>query len=156
MIYATKGSFIQALKDIKYLKEKLEEEKQMLDRFEYLRYGKIKSPLDYEITGYKSKEAIRALKIVRTPPNSELTNDRNEALEKQIDLCITKIERYNKEIKSAYAELEKIDEPLKSILTVRFVEQRKLRYVCKKFKQMYLDESGMYKYIMRELDRYYN
>ena len=155
MIYATKGAFIQALKDTTYLKDKISEQEQMLERFEYLRYGKIKSPLDYDVIGYKNNETIRELKVVRTVQSGENIYERNSALEGQIKKCKDKINAYKKIIDDANDDLSAISEPLKSILRVRYIEHKKLRYVCKRFKELYLDDSGMYKYIMRELDKYY-
>lgn len=127
----------------------------MLERYEYLRYGKIKSPLDYDVIGYKGNETVRELKVVRVPQSSDVIFDRNQMLEKQIEKCKDKLNAYKKILCDASSDLDLIEEPLKSILQVRYVERKKLRYVCKRFKEMYLDDSGMYKYIMRELDKYY-
>ena len=52
-------------------------------------------------------------------------------------------------------DLKKIDEPLKGILIKRYMEHKKLKEVCQTW-DVILDESGLYKFIMKELEKYYN
>lgn len=154
MLHVTKGSFIQALRDIHLLEDKIEQEDMLLKRYEYLRFGKIRSPLDYDITGYKGKETIREFKVGGSIGVDE-KYDMNEMLEKKIKDSSKKILEYKTLIDKTNTDLNTIDEPLRSVLKTRYIEQKKLKYVCKKYPEFYLDSSGMYKYIMRELDKYF-
>lgn len=154
MIYDTKGEFIQALKDYDTYKEKSEVWQNKYRDLYYLRYEKVRSPLDYDIVGYENGEAIRQLKG-RGSFNSEVISDSQQRLDSELERCIEENSKLLSKIHSVESEIAVIKEPLKTIIMYRYMGHHKLKDVCKKFKDLYLDEAGMHKYIMRELDRYY-
>ena len=154
MLFETKGEFIQALKDYDLLKEK---ENALIEEYRnlnYLRYEKVKSPLDYDVVKYNKKgEAIRQIKG-RGSFNSESIAERNEQLEEQMEKLLDRAATIRIKLANIDQELGEFDSPLREILIMRYKENKKLKDVCKCF-NLYLDESGMYKFIMRELDKYY-
>lgn len=154
MLFLTKGEFIQALKDYQTYKERAEWLKNKYQDLYYLRYEKVRSPLDYDIIGYKNGEAVRQLKT-RGSYNESVVTESQDKLEAEMVACLEKRSNLVSKINNVECELDKFQEPLKSILTLRYIEHAKLKVVCKKFKNMYLDEAGMHKYIHRELDKYY-
>lgn len=155
MNYLTKGEFIQALKDYHYVENMLNEEHLNHSKLYYLRYEKVKSPLDYEIVGYDKKgSAIREIKG-RVHVEQGAISDSQALLDKQLLISQEKLLLYRKVLDKCDNELSLISEPLKTMLILRYKEHYKLKYLCNKYKELYLDESGMYKYIMRELNKYY-
>lgn len=155
MNFITKGEFIQALKDYDDIKRLHYKVKTLYDRAYYQRYEKIKSPLDYEVVGYDSNgESIRQIKG-RGSVSQEQITEKNEILDKKIEDYEKKLKAYESLMKKTNDELYLIDQPLNSILVERYKKHKTLKNVCNKFRELCLDESGMYKYIMRELDKYY-
>ena len=153
MIYDTKGEFIQALKDFdKYYESALKWRSRYRD-LHYLRYEKVKSPLDYDVVGYKKGEAIRQIKS-RSSYNHEAVIESQEKLDDEMQKCLDEFTRFQNKMSNCMAELDSIAEPLKSILDMRYLKHKKLKEICKK-SDLYLDEAGLYKYIMRGLDKYY-
>ena len=154
MIFLTKGEFIQALKDYNKYKEMSEDlQKQYKDLY-YLRYEKVRSPLDYDIVGYEGNKAIRQLKG-RGGFSQEAITESREKLEEKMQMIVDRNSELLKKINNVNDEMLNFDEPLRSILDCRFRKHMKLKTVCSKFSEMYLDEAGMHKYINRELDKYY-
>ena len=155
MNYMTKGEFVQALKDYHYIEELLSEEAKHLDDLNYLRFGKVKSSLDYDIVGYdRNGNVLRQIKG-RSSVNRDAINESNEKLDVRITLSQRKLDNYRMALEKCDSELNIISEPLKEMLTLRYREHYKLHKLCKHFKKLNYDESAMYKYMMRELDRYY-
>ena len=153
MIYDTKGEFIQALKDYEnYYNTALKWRERYSDYY-YLRYEKISSPLDYDIIGYENEEAIRLIKT-HTTFNKDSVLIKQEQLDEEMQICLDEFTKMKKKMDNVNSELKNISEPLRTILELRYKQHKKLREVCKKSK-LYLDEAGMYKYIMRNLDKYY-
>lgn len=152
MIYSTSGEFIQAMKDYKVILEKCEEWKETYHNLYYQRYEKVRSPLDYDIVGYKHGEPIRQIK--RGGFNKDSIIEYQENLDEQLEKALDEYSKLKVKAENVFVELKKIEEPLKSLLIMRYVEHMKLKEVSKK-SNLYLDESGMYKYIMRGLKRYY-
>lgn len=153
MIYDTKGEFIQALKDYdKYYEAALKWRSKYRD-LHYLRYEKVKSSLDYDIVGYEDGEAIRQIKG-RNTYNHQKALETQEKLDDELQKCLDEFTRYQNKMQNCMAELNSIKEPLKTILDMRYLKHQKLKEICKK-SDLYLDEAGMYKYIMRGLDKYY-
>lgn len=155
MEFLTSGEFIQALKDYHNIEERKKIAEAEYDRLCYLRYEKVKSPLDYDIVGYDKKgNALRQIKG-RSIASSEQIADSNDALDKKMEQCSKKISQYRDILLKTDVELAAIGMPLKKILIVRYKEHSKLKKVCNAFSELCLDESGMYKYIKRELEKYY-
>lgn len=158
MIYSTSGGFIQALKDYERKKAKAEQYKKRYQDLYYERYQKVRSPLDYDIVGYKKNkkgeiEAIRQIKIGGSY-NENAVSDYHEVLDEEIDSLLDKYSKLAVELENTRLDLKQIAEPLRSILIMRFVHHRKLKDVCQNI-DLVMDESGLYKFIQRELKRYY-
>lgn len=157
MIYSTSGEFIQALKDYKELKKKAEQWKDRYQTLYYLRYEKIRSPLDYdEVTKRKKDGTVEVIRQIKTGGtfNQEVASSVNEQLDQDIDLCTSEYSKLIVKMENTRDELKRIDEPLRKLLILRYMEHMKLKDVVKK-SGLYLDESGMYKYIQRGLEKYY-
>lgn len=155
MEYVTKGEFIQAIIDYDIVNEKLSEEKANYKRLMYLRYEKVKSPLDYNVVGYNKKgEAVREIKS-RGSYNSEEILDNQEKLDKKIEISLNKIEQYKSKLKKVEKNLNLIAEPLKSMLVLRYRKKQKLKELAKKYSDISNTESGIHKYMDRELDFYF-
>ena len=159
MIYTTKGEFIQALKDYKIIENKIEQTKEKLERLNYLRFDKVRSPLDYDVVGYKKGKdnelvQVRQIKTGGTY-NREQILETQEHMDVQIEQCEKELKTLRSKISQTDKELENIESPLKDVLIMRYKNKKKLKEVCKKY-GLYLDISGMYKFIMRELDKYYD
>lgn len=154
--YYTIGEFLQALKDIPEWKVRLQAEKENLKKLNYLRYEKIKSPLDYEIVGYdKYGQPIREIKTRRKVTESDISSNR-EMLDKKIAKSKEIIKSLTDKINNAVKALNSIkEEPLHEIVYIKFVKNKKYKDICKQFSELHYDESGMYKYIMRELEKYF-
>lgn len=153
MIFSTSGGFIQSLKDYDKKKKKAEEWKERYHDLYYQRYEKIRSPLDYDIVGYKNGEPIRQIKRGGSY-NEEVVSAIHEKLEKEMEKVLNEYSKLMVEMENTKDELKRIEEPLKGILVMRYLEHKKLKEVCK-VSDLFLDESGMHKYIMRELGKYY-
>lgn len=155
MNYLTKGEFVQALKDYHYIEELMSDEQKYLDDLNYLRFGKVKSSLDYDIVGYdKNGNVLRQIKG-HSSVNRDAINESNEKLDVRITLSQKKLDYYRMALEKCDSELNIISEPLKSMLELRYKEHYKLQKLCKRFKNLCYDESAIYKYMMRELDKYY-
>lgn len=153
MIFDTKGEFIQALKDYKNYGELALKWKNMYREYYYLRYEKISSPLDYDIVGYENNEPIREIKK-HSVYNSDLVNAKKEELEDNMQYCLDEYSKLQVKMQNVMSDLKSIDEPLHTVLDLKYLKHKTLKEVSKKC-NLYLDESGMYKYIMRGLDKYY-
>lgn len=155
MIFLTKGEFIQALKDYDIYIAKIDTLKEEYRNLYYLRYEKIKSPLDYDVIGYdKNNEPIRQIKMSAHLSDEQISKN-HEILDNKIEECLDKISDLTVKKINVEDELNNISKPLKSILITRYLKHKKLKYVCEKYSELYLDEAGMHKYIMRGLDKYY-
>lgn len=151
MLYTTKGEFIQALKDYKTIKEKIKQTEEKLDRVNYLRFDKVKSPLDYDVVGYKKNKnnefvQVRQIKS-RGSYNREQIIDSQEEMDKQITKFENELKVMRSKISQTDKELENIESPLKDILIMRYKNNKKLKEVCRNY-GLYLDISGMYKFII--------
>lgn len=153
MIYDTKGEFIQALKDYKKYIEIANKWKHEYQDLYYLRYEKVKSPLDYDIVGYKNGEAIRQIKG-RGVLTDEMLHATQEKIEERMEYCLERYTEVKKKAENADIELSNIKLPLREILVQRYKNGVKLK-VLSQSTNLYLDEAGLHKYIMRGLDKYY-
>lgn len=155
MIFLTKGEFIQALKDYEYYLTMLDKAKDEYRNLHYLRYEKIKSPLDYDIVGYdKNGEPIRQIKTSARLSDEQISKN-HEILDGKIEECLERVSELTAKKINIEDELKSIHKPLRNILITRYLKHKKLKYVCGKYSDLYLDEAGMHKYIMRGLDKYY-
>lgn len=153
MNFITKGDFLQALSDYKRLEERYAEYQKQFRDLHYLRYEKVRSPLDYEVVGYKNDETVRVIKG-RGSFNPELASENNERLDSELEITLDKADRIYKTMENVRAELCIIKEPLKSWLIWKYYNGMTLKQVIKKAK-LNISESGMQKLINRELDKYY-
>lgn len=154
MLFLTKGEFIQALKDYYTYKERAERLKNKYQDLYYLRYEKVRSPLDYDIVGYKNGETVRQLKT-RGSFNESVITESQDKIEADMVACLEQHSNIVGKINNIECELDRFQEPIKSILIERYMKHKKLKSVCTKFSELYLDEAGMHKYIHRELDKFY-
>ena len=153
MIYTTSGEFIQALKDYKTYIKMAEEFKEKYRDLHYQRYEKVRSPLDYDIVGYKKGEPIRQIKRGGSY-NAETIRAFQEKLDAEIDYVLDEYSKLIVKAQNVKDELNRIKEPLRGVIVMRYLEHKKLKEVCKK-SGLFLEESGMSKYIQRELNKYY-
>ena len=153
MLFDSKGEFIQALKDYYTFEQLIEKNAQLYRDVYYLRYEKVRSPLDYDIVGYNKKtdEPIRQIKG-RSSFSQETVMELQEQLDDKLEMLLDKNTELKKKVQKINDELKNIDEPLRSILILRYREKTKLKDICKKYS---LTESGLHKYIDRGLDKYY-
>lgn len=152
MVYLTKGEFLQALKDYERLCYKIGELRDEKARLHYLLYEKIKSPLDYDVVGYKNGEPIRQIK--RGGRISEdLKLESREKMEEKYNSVCARIEDLKKRTKETMDALDELDSPLKDIVSARYLGGTKLKALAIRFG--FADESGIYKYIQRNLNRFF-
>ena len=155
MMYLTKGDFISALKDFSKIEEKMNEWANKYHNLYYLRYEKVRSPLDYDVVGYKNGEPIRQIKSGGSF-NQERVMAYNEMLDADIEKALDKYSDYKTKNENTLDDLKRIEEPLRSILVLHYKERKTLKEVCKKYKKkLVLDEVGMHRYIQNGLDKYY-
>ena len=76
-----------------------------------MRYEKIKSPLDYEIVGYKGDEAIRAIKH-----STHVSNDKILQAQENID---KEIERVSKLLKRCQMIIKRVDKQLDALPEIK-------------------------------------
>lgn len=119
-IFLTKGEFIQALKDYHILEEKLKNYKCEYDKVYYQRFIKVKSPLDYDIIGYKNEEPIRKLKQ-RSYLNPELATDINEKLDCQLEILESNIKKCEYKLEQCDKKLDEFEEPFRSIIVDKYI-----------------------------------
>lgn len=153
MIFLTKGEFLQALKDCKRYEKIREIEKNRLKELNYLRYEKIKSPLDYDVVGYKNGEQIRQIKGHSYAASDQIA-EQHEKLDRQIEDAKKIIKTLDVKIKNAKDELGKFPPELKLYLTKKYFEGKTFRQTIKECNSNY-DEASLYNYIHRQLDKYY-
>lgn len=150
-MYISKSEFIFALTQIKTNEKSLDELKEQLEKCEYKLYSRIKNPNDYDIVGYDSnREAIRSIKS-----GSRVTNeqkwDYRQKLEEERDDLKSRIQEIEMRVKEAKYTLGMLEEPLKTICELKFVEGKKYEEVCSKLGNMSV--STLFRYVNKELDR---
>lgn len=151
MLFGSKNEFIASLKDYYKNQEIAEESAQKYRDTYYLRYEKVKSPLDYEIVGYKNNTPVRQIKG-RGVFNEQTVHELQEYLDNQLEYYLDRYTRYKKKCQNTDDELKNIAEPLKSIIILRFRENKRLKDIGKRYN---MSESGLTKMINRGLDEYY-
>ena len=152
MLFDSKNDFISALKDYHKYEDIIQEAKEKYRDAHYLRYNKVKSSLDYDIVGYKNGEAMRVIKG-RGSFSEETISNLHEYLDNQLEFYLDRVTKYEKKKQMVEDELRQIEDPLRSILILRFRENVKQKDVAKRFN---MSEGGMSKYINRELESYYD
>ena len=130
-MYLTANEFIYALKCVSEWQEKKIAIQKEIDKLNYLLYEKVKSPLDYDIVGYKNNEAMRSIKTGRTPSQSEIL-DQREKLNNKLDNLIKQKNEIKKKISEVKETLSMINEPLKSILIEAFINKESYSAIAKK------------------------
>ena len=159
MIYSTSGGFIQSLKEYDKKKAKAEQWKEKYQDLYYERYEKVRSPLDYDIVKYKKKKdgSMEAIRQIKTGGsfNENVIRDVHERLERDMENALNEYSKLKVEMENTLSDLARIGEPLKGILIKRYLEHKKLREVCATL-DVILDESGLHKYIFKELEKYFN
>ena len=151
MLFDSKNDFIASLKDYYKNKEIAEESAQKYRDTHYLRYEKVKSPLDYEIVGYKNNSPVRQIKG-RGVFNEQTVHELHEHLDNQLEYYLDRYTRYTKKCQMTDDELMNIKEPLRSIIILRFRENKRLKDIGKRYS---MSEGGLSKLINRELESYY-
>ena len=155
MIYLTKGDFISALKDYHKVEAKMLEWKRKYKDLYYLRYEKVRSPLDYDVVGYKGEQPIRVLKHGGKQSTDKIA-EYHAMLEADMEKALDKYSDYKIKNDNTDDDLKRIAEPLKSILILHYREHKTLKEVCRKYKKkLVLDEVGMHRYIQKNLDDYF-
>lgn len=121
MMFKTKGEFIQALKDYDFYKSKLSTLKFEYERLDYIRFNKVKSPLDYDVVGYENGEQMRSLKT-RSYTSNEQIAERNESLDNKLTTLKNTIASYESTIQEVDNQLLVFKEPLRSVLVTRYIK----------------------------------
>lgn len=154
MEFITKGEFIQAIKDYDYICELWNRERENYQRLKYLRYEKVRSPLDYDVVGYQDKETVRVIKGRGSYNPSEIL-DNQEKLEKKMGESLNKIGEYSNKLGKIDRSLNEVKEPLRSMLIMKYKQRKTLKEVAEKYPMISFTESGIYKYIDKTLDEYF-
>lgn len=155
MLYDTKDEFIGAMKSYHTIEKKCEEWKEKYREKHYLRYEKVRSPLDYDVVGYKNGETIRQIKKGGSF-NAEVVAEYQEKLDAEMEKCLDRYSDLKIKLENVNDELKRFEEPLRSILVERYIEKVSLKKVTKKYREiLYLDDVGMHRYIERGLNEAY-
>ena len=104
-MYDTSREFLADLKSYKEWQNRKQGQLDLLKDLKYLRYEKVKSPLDYDVVGYQGKEQIRAIKTHGAPPTIDERWDTIERIDGEI-------ERVTKLLKRCEDKLTKIEKAL--------------------------------------------
>ena len=156
-MYLTKGEFIQTLKDYRIIKDKIKNLRCEYAKIEYLRFNKVKSPLDYEIIGYKDNETIRALKE-RSYINPDIVSSNNEKLEKEMLIIKDKLKKCELTIKNCEYVLNKLSKPIRYIIIDRFINKKTYKELAKKYNKHYqgvIYPNTILRDINKALDEYF-
>ncbi len=135
-MFKTKGEFIQTLKDYDLYKTKLDTLKVEYEKLDYIRFNKVKSPLDYDVVGYKDGEQMRSLKT-RSYTSNEQIAQRNESLDKQLEQLEKKITSYESTIKEVDAQLKTFKEPFRSVIVYRYIKGNTYNATIIKFPNLF-------------------
>lgn len=135
-MFKTKGEFIQALKDYNTYKDKLSTLKFEFEREEYNRFSKVKSPLDYDVVGYKDGEQIRSLKT-RSYVSDVQRAERNENLDKKLAKLKQEISSYELAIQEVDTQLKVFKEPYRSVLIDRYINNFTYYQLINKYSSMF-------------------
>lgn len=161
MLYVTKGEFIQALKDVEELKKRVYLYEIEYEKKIYLRFEKVKSPLDYDIIGYDDKETIRQLKT-RGHVSQEQILQSNEILDKEIYDLEENITCCRERIDKALKMLSTLKQPLRAIVEDKYMNNKTYSQIASKYsKNFYQKKEGIVwdmqvkRYISDELDKYF-
>ena len=153
MNFLSKADFVAAMRDYNKYKRIIAEYRDKLKELNYLRFEKVKSPLDYDIVGYDGGEPIRQIK---TPSfsNPEVIRENQDRLDEKIESVEGQIELYVQEINKVDSELRSFPKSVRPLLRDRYIEKKTLRELLVKY-GLRVNESGLHKYINSILDERY-
>ncbi len=150
-MFATKGEFIQSLKDINSYDDIIGKYQLQLEEIDYILYDKMRSPLDYDIIGYNGKEAERMLKTHSYISEADRLEARDILLKKRDDI-IQKMSYITERYSETMGLLETMDERLQNILKDKFINGLTYTQVANKYDFLYYVE--VIRYIQKSLDNY--
>lgn len=151
-MYLNSNEFIFALTQLNIWKRRRSDLEDELEKLDYLRFRKVKSPNDYDVIGYEGKEAIREQKS-RSYVSEYQRMERWEEQDRQIEEVKSKILNLSGKIDECECALEELEEPLKGMCIDKYIRGKTFESIAPGYG---FSASGMFKYIMRELSRLYN
>lgn len=122
-MYYNSKDFINDLKNYNEWIERAKGQHFLLDKLNYLRYEKVKSPLDYDIVSYQGKEPVREIKH-SAPPSNEQIMRVQENLDKEIKRVTNLLNRCNKVIERVNKQLELLPEEIKKACVEIYIKGR--------------------------------
>lgn len=150
--YLSKEEFIAEASSLTAYKTKVHALKQELEKIEYLLYGKIQNPNDYDIVGYDSKgETIRAAKL-GSSVNKEQREDYREKLDYKRNELERKIKRLNKKISDVEIEIASLPEPLQTMVKMKYIEKLSYSAIAAKY---YMNRETCRRYLNNCLSKRY-
>lgn len=128
-MYLNVNEFLNDLKELRRFEQTLQDQTKVLRDLEYLRYGKMKSPLDYDIVGYTGKTPIRQIKSRGYISDEERTS-REASLDTKIQHTKSRIRYCQMKIQSVKDLLNKLDDDLKDTLIKIYVEKHSFQKIA--------------------------
>ena len=146
-MYDSARDFINDLRSLREWEERRDGQLELLRNLRYIRYQKVKSPLDYDIVGYKNNEPIRSIKS-----HSTITTDKRWETIDRIDKEIARVKRLLKRCRQRIIKinngLDKLDPKLRSMCIAIYVKGR--RYEDVAF-DVGMSRTSLYRYVREGL-----
>lgn len=155
MLYYNSKDFINDLKNYNTWKVRAKGQLKLLDKLNYLKYEKIKSPMDYDIIGYDGKEPIRAIKH-SAPPTSEQIYDAQERLDKEIRRVTNLLNRCNEIINKVNKQLNALPEDVRKACVEIYIKGNSYDVVAREMNVSYATLFRSVKKTLSELDKPFN
>lgn len=151
-MYLNSNEFIFALTQLNGWKRRRSDLEDELKRLDYLRFRKVKSPNDYDVIGYEGKEAIREQKA-RSYVSEYQRMERWEEQDRQIEEVKSKIASLDSKIAECESAFNSLDDPLKGMCNDKYIRGKTFESIAPRYG---FSASGMFKYMMRELNDVFN
>ena len=146
-MYDSSRDFINDLRSLKEWEDRRDGQLELLKNLKYLRYSKVKSPLDYDVIGYENKVPVRSIKM-----RSTVTADKRWENIERIDKEIVRVKRLLKKCKQRIIKinngLDKLDPKLRSMCIEIYVKGR--RYEDVAF-DVGMSRTSLYRYVREGL-----
>lgn len=147
-MYDTSREFISDLKSYKQWQERKQGQLELLDNLNYLRYKKVKSPLDYDVVGYDGKEQLRAIKSHSAPLTVEQKWEAIERIDKEIERVKKLLERCEYKLTKIEKALDMLPEEVKGYCIEIYIEGKSYKKVAD---EHYTTISTLYRAIKNSL-----
>lgn len=148
-MYYNSKDFIKDLRRYREYEEKIKGQDELLSNLRYLRYSKVKSPLDYDIVGYQKGELVRSIKR-GTAPTVDEKWDLIERLDQEIQRVTELRKKCELAIKKVDDQLLLFDEPIRKLLVSIYVDHTSIRKAAQKAS---VPKSSLHYLLRRELNK---